>query len=453
MAKGRPLPSAPALDKLIMKPNILPSSASPSPVSGDTELRGMDRLARKLILNLLAKIQAGELTIVERGQTHPFGTPLQLASPTPMPLATQPLRCEVVVHHPNFWRDVLLGGSVGAGESYIRGDWSCSDLTVLIRILLRNRPVLDKMDTRLSRIKAPLQRLGHLLRRNTRQGSRRNIEAHYDLGNDLFSLFLDPTLMYSSAIYPARKSTLDQAAMHKLDHICQTLNLQPEDHVLEIGTGWGGFALYAARHYGCQVTTTTISPAQHAEAQARVRAAGLEDQITLLLKDYRDLEGQYDKLVSIEMIEAIGHQYLDTYLKQCERLVRPGGEILIQAITIDDRQYAAALREVDFIKQYIFPGGFLPSVTALMEHMTRATQLQVVGLEDIGLHYARTLFDWRTRFLARLSEVRKLGYSDAFIRMWTFYLQYCEGAFLEHYISTIQLRLRRPAAINLDQPH
>jgi cyclopropane-fatty-acyl-phospholipid synthase len=453
MAKGRPLPSASALDKLIMKPNILPSSASPSPVSGDTELRGMDRLARKLILNLLAKIQAGELTIVERGQTHPFGTPLQLASPTPMPLATQPLRCEVAVHHPNFWRDVLLGGSVGAGESYIRGDWSCSDLTVLIRILLRNRPVLDKMDTRLSRIKAPLQRLGHLLRRNTRQGSRRNIEAHYDLGNDLFSLFLDPTLMYSSAIYPARESTLDQAAMHKLDHICQTLNLQPEDHVLEIGTGWGGFAVYAARHYGCQVTTTTISPAQHAEAQARVRAAGLEDQITLLLKDYRDLEGQYDKLVSIEMIEAIGHQYLDIYLKQCERLVRPGGEILIQAITIDDRQYAAALREVDFIKQYIFPGGFLPSVTALMEHMTRATQLQVVGLEDIGLHYARTLFDWRTRFLARLSEVRKLGYSDAFIRMWTFYLQYCEGAFLEHYISTIQLRLRRPAAINLDQPH
>jgi cyclopropane-fatty-acyl-phospholipid synthase len=437
-----------------MKTSILPSATSSSSTnraSATTDLRGMDRLARKLVLNLLTKIQTGELTLIEQGRIHQFGTPLRLASPAPMPLATQPLRCEVTVHHPNFWRDILLGGSVGAGESYIRGDWTCSDLTALVRLLLRNQPVLDQMDTRLSRIKAPLQRLGHRLRRNTRQGSRRNIEAHYDLGNDLFRLFLDTSLMYSSAIYPTRESTLDQAAVHKLDHICQTLNLQPEDHVLEIGTGWGGFAIYAASHYGCQVTTTTISPAQHAEAQERVRAAGLEDQITLLLEDYRDLEGRYDKLVSIEMIEAIGHQYLDTYLKQCERLVRPGGEILIQAITIDDRQYEAALREVDFIKQYIFPGGFLPSVTALMKHMTRATQLQVVGLEDIGLHYARTLFDWRTRFLARLSEVRKLGYSDAFIRMWTFYLQYCEGAFLEHYISTVQLRLRRPAAVDFTE--
>ena len=430
---------------IVARTNTAPSAPQASVAAN---LSAMDRLARTVVLKQLTKIQTGELTLVEQGQTHQFGAPLRLSSPAPMPLATQPLRCEVTVHQPHFWRDILLGGSVGAGEAYIRGDWACTNLTALIRILLRNRPVLDKMDTRLSRIKAPLQRLGHLLRRNTRQGSRRNIEAHYDLGNDLFRLFLDPTLMYSSAIYPARESTLDQAATHKLDHICQTLNLQPEDHVLEIGTGWGGFALHAARHYGCYVTTTTISPAQHAEAQARVRAAGLEDQITLLLEDYRDLEGQYDKLVSIEMIEAIGHQYLDTYLKQCEHLLRPGGELLIQAITIDDRQYEAALREVDFIKQYIFPRGFLPSITALMKHMTRATQLQVVGLEDIGLHYARTLFDWRTRFLAQLSEVRKLGYSDAFIRMWTFYLQYCEGAFLEQYISTIQLRLRRPSALN-----
>lgn len=428
-----------------MKTSILDNTPQTSAAPASTDTRGLDRIARKLVLKMLSKLEQGELTLIENGQTHQFGNAIRLASPAPMPLAKQSLRCEVQVHHPLFWRDVLLGGSVGAGESYIRGDWSCSDLTALIRILLRNRSVLDKMDTRLSRIKAPLQRIGHFLRRNTREGSRRNIEAHYDLGNDLFRLFLDPSLMYSSAIYPTRESTLDQAATNKLDHICQALNLQPEDHVLEIGTGWGGFAIHAARQYGCHVTTTTISPAQHAEAQARVREAGLEDRITLLLEDYRDLEGQYDKLVSIEMIEAIGHQYLDTYLQQCERLVRPGGEILIQAITIDDRQYEAALREVDFIKQYIFPGGFLPSVTALMKHMTRATQLQVVGLEDIGLHYARTLFDWRTRFLSRLSDVRKLGYSDAFIRMWTFYLQYCEGAFLERYTSTVQLKLRRPS--------
>ena len=428
-----------------MKTSILDNTLRTSAAPASTDTRSLDRIARKLVLKMLSKLEQGELTLIENGQTHQFGNAIRLASPAPMPLAKQPLRCEVQVHHSLFWRDVLLGGSVGAGESYIRGDWACSDLTALIRILLRNRSVLDKMDTRLSRIKAPLQRIGHLLRRNTREGSRRNIEAHYDLGNDLFRLFLDPSLMYSSAIYPTRESTLDHAATHKLDHICQALNLQPEDHILEIGTGWGGFAIHAARQYGCHVTTTTISPAQHAEAQARVREAGLEDRITLLLEDYRDLEGQYDKLVSIEMIEAIGHQYLDTYLQQCERLVRPGGEILIQAITIDDRQYEAALREVDFIKQYIFPGGFLPSVTALMKHMTRATQLQVVGLEDIGLHYARTLFDWRTRFLGRLSDVRKLGYSDAFIRMWIFYLQYCEGAFLERYTSTVQLKLRRPS--------
>ena len=300
------------------------------------------------------------------------------------------------------------------------------------------------MDGSLSRLKLPLHKILHWFNRNTRQGSRRNIEAHYDLGNELFEQFLDPSMMYSSAYYQTPTMPLETAAIAKLDRICLKLDLTPEDHVLEIGTGWGGFAIHAASHYGCRVTTTTISRQQYELACQRVTQAGLQDRVTVLLDDYRDLQGQFDKLVSIEMIEAVGHQYLSTYFSKCSRLLKPNGMMLLQAITIADQQYNSALREVDFIKRYIFPGGFLPSIAVMTNSIAKDTDMKLFHLEDIGLHYAMTLRDWHLRFFANLDKIKTLGYSDTFVRMWDFYLCYCQGAFLERAIGTVQMLLVKP---------
>jgi cyclopropane-fatty-acyl-phospholipid synthase len=296
----------------------------------------------------------------------------------------------------------------------------------------------------MTRLKAPLNRVLHWLSRNTRKGSRRNIGAHYDLGNDLFELFLDPTMMYSCAYYQSPHASLEEASVAKLDRICQKLELKSDDHLLEIGTGWGGFAIHAAKHYGCRVTTTTISRQQFELARERACQQGVEDRITFLFEDYRDLEGQYDKLVSIEMIEAIGHQYLDTYFEKCSSLLKPDGMMLLQAITIADQRYKSALNEVDYIKKFIFPGGFLPSVSAMSRSIARVSDMKMFHMDDIGPHYARTLADWRQRFFDRLEDVRKKGYSDAFIRMWEYYLCYCEGGFLERDIGTVQMLLTKP---------
>jgi cyclopropane-fatty-acyl-phospholipid synthase len=284
----------------------------------------------------------------------------------------------------------------------------------------------------------------HWLNRNTEQGSRKNIAAHYDLGNDMFQLFLDPTMMYSSAIFARDDMALEQASLHKLERICQKLQLSPADHVVEIGTGWGGFAMYAASHYGCKVTTTTISQAQYDLAQQRVAAAGLGDKINILLTDYRELEGQYDKLVSIEMIEAVGYQFYDTYFAQCARLLKPEGMMLLQAITIADQRYDAARRSVDFIQRYIFPGSCIPSVTAMLQSITRATDMRLFDLEDIGPHYARTLAEWRHNFFRNEAAIRALGYPDEFIRMWEFYLCYCEGGFAERALGDVHMLLVKP---------
>ena len=286
----------------------------------------------------------------------------------------------------------------------------------------------------------------HWLNRNTRSGSQRNIAAHYDLGNDFYALWLDPRMMYSACFYESADTRLEDASVAKLDMICRKLDLSPSDHVVEIGTGWGGFAVYAASTYGCRVTTTTISQQQHDWAERAIREAGLEDRITLLLKDYRDLDGQYDKLVSIEMIEAVGHQFHDTYFRKCCELLKPDGEMLLQAITIADQNYESYKRGVDFIRRYIFPGGCLTSVTDMTETLTRCTDMRVVGVEDIGLHYARTLNDWNVRFQANLDAVRELGYSEEFIRMWEYYLCYCEGAFIERAIGDVHMHLIRPDA-------
>ena len=354
------------------------------------------------------------------------------------------LQVTVWVDHPAFYRAVAAQGSVGAGESYIRGEWRCDNLVALVQLLVRNRGLLDGMERGPARLGGWLLQGWNRLRRNTREGSRRNIAAHYDLGNAFFSLFLSSDLMYSSALYAEPGDTLEVASQRKLARICDQLRLQPGDRVIEIGTGWGGFAVYAALHHGCHVTTTTISREQYALATERVARAGLQDRVTILLKDYRDLDGQYDKLVSIEMIEAIGAQYLDTYFATLTRLLKPDGLAMLQAITIEDERYEQARRSVDYIKRFVFPGSFIPSLHAMLGAKTRSSDLQLIGQHDFGQSYALTLRAWRRRFLSQLPAVRAQGFDERFIRLWEFYLAYCEGGFLERSIGVSQLLLARP---------
>lgn len=355
---------------------------------------------------------------------------------------------DLVVHvdilDPVFYRAIAANGSVGAGEAYMEGVWRCDDLVGLAQLLVRNRHLLDNMETGLARLGGAAMRMWHALKRNTRRGSRRNIGAHYDLGNDFFKLFLSNDLMYSAAMWEGPSDTLEAASERKLERICRKLDLQPTDRVLEIGSGWGGFALYAATHYGCHVTTTTISREQHAFASERVAAAGAGAQVTVLLNDYRDLRGLYDKLVSIEMVEAIGAGYLDAYFRQVGQLLKSDGLALIQSITIEDHRYLQALKSVDFIKHQIFPGSFIPSTSALLAANARTSDLTLVHFEDFGGSYARTLQAWRERFVSRLPEVRRQGFEDRFVRMWEFYLAYCEGGFRERSIGVAHLLLAKP---------
>ena len=418
---------------MIMKPVSISTSEFLEKTQKPTRL---DKLARRIVRSRLAAIKSGTVIVCEGDNSKTFGNVV----------SSFPQAAVITVHSPAFYSDIAFGGSVGSGESYIHGTWECSDLEALVRILLRNREVLDGIDSGTARITRPLARFFHWMNKNTRRGSRRNISAHYDLGNDFYRLWLDQEMMYSSAYFPVPDTPLEEAAVAKLDRICQKLRLTASDRVIEIGTGWGGFAIHAARNYGCHVTTTTISDQQHAYAQARIEAEGLSDRVTLLKHDYRDLGGKFDKLVSIEMIEAVGHEFLDTFFHKCSSLLHPHGEMLLQAITISDQRYDSARKGVDFIKRYVFPGGFLPSVTAMANSMTRKTTMRIIGIEDIGLHYALTLNHWRRRFFARLQEVRGQGFSNEFIRMWEFYLCYCEGAFNERAIGSVQLHAIGPHA-------
>lgn len=392
------------------------------------------RLAIQLIHKHLRKIVNGKL-VVRDGRNEWYYGEATDDFPTPV---------HIDVTHPSFYIDVAFGGTSGSGEAYMKGSWRCSDLLSLIRIFLKNRHVMDGMDYGLSRLKGPLHKLGHMLSRNTKTGSKKNICAHYDIGNELFQLFLDPTMMYSSAYFENEEMDLHQASVAKLDLICKKLQLCSDDHLLEIGTGWGGLAIHAASHYGCKVTTTTISNEQYQLAVQKVRAAGLEEQVTVLCEDYRDLTGHYDKLVSIEMIEAIGHQYMRTYFEKCNSLLAEDGMMLLQAITITDRYYESALKDVDFIKKFIFPGGFLPSVSSLSETIARHSDMKIFHLQDIGPHYARTLKAWRERFFENIDTIKQIGYNDAFVRLWDYYFCYCEGGFLERDIGTVQMLLTRP---------
>ncbi|WP_395789594.1 class I SAM-dependent methyltransferase [Aquimonas sp.] len=398
-------------------------------------LRGLDRRLRAQLLKQIGHLRECEVVLEDAEGSVRLGTAVE---------GRETLRCRMRVSDPAFYRMAAAQGSVGAGESYMDGHWSCDDLVALIRILVINRDLLDAMEGGLARFGGWALRAWHALQRNTRSGSRRNIAAHYDLGNDLFMLFLCENMMYSSAVFADPSEPLELASTRKLDRICRKLDLQPGEHVVEIGTGWGGFAIHAARHYGVRVTTTTLSKEQRELALTRIQQAGLSGKIEVLLSDYRDLQGRYDKLVSIEMIEAIGHQYLDTYFGKVRSLLKDDGMALIQAITIEDHRYAQALRAVDFIKRFIFPGSFIPSIHAMQGAIARSSDLKLYNLEDIGPSYALTLRHWRQRFMARLSEVRALGYPERFIRMWEFYLCYCEGGFIERSIGDVQLLLTAP---------
>jgi cyclopropane-fatty-acyl-phospholipid synthase len=381
---------------------------------------------RQLVCRRLAALDGGRLRLVDGGESSVFGVAGELD-------------VTVEVLDPAFYRRLVLGGSAGAGEAYRDGIWRTNDLVGLIRLFARNRANLGALDGGAARLLQAVDRWQHRLRANSLTGSRRNIAAHYDLSNALFETFLDSRLMYSAAVFDSDAMTLEDASRAKLERIVAKLALDAHDHLLEIGTGWGGLAIHAARETSCRVTTITLSEEQRRFAEARVEAAGLFDRVTVLNCDYRAIEGRFSKLVSIEMVEAVGDEYLNGYFRRCHELLEPGGLMLLQAITIEDHRYAAALREVDFIKKHIFPGSFIPSVSRLVEASARDTELTLVSLEDIGLDYACTLAAWRAKFLAHAPRVAALGFDAAFQRLWEFYLCYCEGGFLERAISDVQM--------------
>ena len=412
--------------KLNMAQETLTAALKPK-----TRSNWVQQFAKNQVLARLARLQIGQLTIIENGQKTVFGQDKSIAA-------------TVTVHDAHFYGEIAFGGSIGAGEAYMLDYWQADNLTNVIRIMAANQGVMDALEGGYQWASKPFLKALHWLNRNTTDGSRKNIAAHYDLGNDFFKLWLDPSMMYSSAIFVPETISLEAASQKKLQVICDKLDLKPSDHVVEIGTGWGGFAIYAAKHYGCKVTTTTISKQQYDEAVLRVNAENLTDKITLLLNDYRDLTGKFDKLVSIEMVEAVGHQFYDTYFKKCASLLKPNGMALIQAITITDQRFEAAKNSVDFIQRYIFPGSNIPSITAMLTSITKVSDLKLVDLEDIGPHYATTLRKWYENFFANIDAVRKLGYSEEFIKMWAFYLCYCEGGFAERALGDCHLLLAKP---------
>lgn len=394
--------------------------------------RWLLRRCRNGLRSRLQKLHTGILTLID-DQAETFGRPA-----TGLPAAT------VRVHSPEFYRRVALGGALGFAEAFILGDWTSECPRDVVRVFCRNLDIVDGADRGPVRLLKGLARHWHERRENSRHGSRRNIHAHYDLGNDFYALFLDETMTYSCGIFDSPETSLRDAQLSKIDRICRKLNLQASDHLLEIGTGWGALAIHAARHYGCRVTTTTISREQHEFAAERVAQAGLKDRVTLLLDDYRDLTGTYDKLVSVEMIEAVGYEYFDSFFDRCGRLVTPNGQMVLQGITLDERRYRRYLRSVDFIQRYIFPGGCLITPCTVLQSVARTTDFRLLHIEDLAPHYAQTLNHWATRFRQQVPEVLRRGFPPSFVRLWEFYLAYCEAAFMERHVGTVQIHLARP---------
>jgi cyclopropane-fatty-acyl-phospholipid synthase len=436
------------LEKINARLNqTLNDSALLRPVSN-----GVNAVARKAIFQALKRVQFGGITVIEdyaqQTQAYSFGSQA-INSKSSSAIGRHSLHVTLTIHDISVYRQLLFGGSIALADSYINGEWDTDDLTGLIRLAARNIAVLNKLENRFAGISKAFEKANHQLRSNDQSGSKSNILAHYDLGNDMYQRFLDETMMYSSAVYKNPEATLSEAQQHKLALICQRLQLTADDQVIEIGTGWGGFAIYAASHYGCHVTTTTISDAQFDEAQARIDAAGLSDKITLLKEDYRNLSGQYDKLVSIEMIEAVGYEYLPTFFAKCNDLLKPTGLMVLQAITFNDQNYQDYIDSVDFIQTHIFPGGCLLSNQELNNQFTQQTDMVIKQLHDYGFDYAHTLRDWRIAFMSQREEIKALGYDEAFIRLWEFYFCYCEGGFLERTIGVVQLTAVKPDNIDI----
>jgi len=389
---------------------------------------------RRICLDRLGGIRGGTLTVLDRGEEVTLGRP-----------AEDGLAARLVVHDGRFWRRTALGGSAGAGASYADGDWDADDLTALVRLLSRNRDALAGMESGLALLSRPASWAFSAARRNTRAGSRRNIADHYDLGNDFFALMLDPTMTYSSAVFDPPEASLEEASVAKLDLLCRRLALRPQDHLLEIGTGWGSMAIHAASRYRCRVTTATISHAQFDLARERIARAGLSDRVNVVLSDYRDLSGRYDKIVSVEMIEAIGAEQYRAFFRKCASLLATDGLLALQAITIADQHFERHRRELDFIKRHIFPGSCIPSVTSLLDAATQSSDLRLRELADYAPHYARTLAAWRGNLQANRVQVERIT-EERFRRLWHFYLCYCEGGFRERYIGVAQMLFARPEA-------
>ncbi len=393
----------------------------------------LDKAAAEAVLKYFERIEEGHITV-----RLPDGTARGFGSEGSTPRA---------VLHVKSWtlfRKILFGADIGFGESYMDGDWETDDLTALLTVFTLNMNRTNERSQWTARVALLLGRIGHFLRRNTLLGSRRNISEHYDLSNDFFRLFLDDSMLYSCALYRKEEDTLAQAQQNKLDALIHKTRIEKEHHVLEIGSGWGAFAIEAVRRTGCRVTTITLSEEQLKVVCERVREAGLEDRIDARLCDYREIEGKYDRIVSIEMLEAVGHQYFGTFFRRCDELLKPDGLAVIQVITIPDNRYEAYRKSRDWIQKYIFPGATVPSLTALTSAMTASSALMVESLENIGIHYARTLREWRERFLERRDEVQRLGFDDRFVRMWEYYLCYCEAGFATRQLGDLHLVLTRP---------
>ena len=392
-------------------------------------------LPKRLFLQLLSGIKEGFLELACPEETYSFGSP------------ASDMRAMLVVHNERFYRRALFGGDIGMGEAFMDGDWSSPDLVAVVRLAVRNLDQVESGNKLFSALSSIADSVRHRLRGNTMSGSRRNISYHYDLGNDFYRLFLDPTMAYSCACYRTPADSLEQAQLNKYESICNKLDLKASDHLLEIGTGWGGFAAYAATKYGYRITTTTISRRQHDFAKdlfAAMGAAG--ERITLLLEDYRNLRGQFDKIVSIEMFEAVGLQFYDTYFRACDRLLKSDGAMVLQTITMNEQRFPLYRKRCDWIQKYIFPGSELASVAEILRSLGRCTRLSLFHAEDIGLHYAETLKHWRERFLLHTEEVKAQGFDERFLRMWEYYLSYCEGAFRERHIGDMQLVLTKQRA-------
>ncbi len=400
----------------------------------------LNQVWKDAVLRRLSGLTAGGVMLLSGGQSYACGDP------------ASPLQATLTVHDDRFFRRIALGGGLGAAESLLDAEWSCDDLTALIRIFIRNAGVSTGLDQGWAALLQWKERANQWWQRNSVAGARQNIHQHYDLGNSFFKLFLDDTLSYSCGLFQDPRASLREASLAKIRQACRKLELSPTDHLLEIGTGWGALAIHAAKQANCRVTSTTISAEQYSFARQRVRDAGLSQQVSIEQLDYRELQGKYDKLVSIEMIEAVGRQFLDTYFRQCSAVLRSDGLMLLQAIVIRDQLFERHSQSVDFIGKYIFPGGFLPSVAAISDCVARCTDFRICHLEDMTPHYVSTLEAWRARFWQNIGEIRGLGFDERFIRMWDYYFQYCAAAFAERQVNVVQIVLAKPDYLGVSVP-